>query len=95
MILNGKTIIMVDLECCQDTCIDHGLGIHCTGNGSIMISSVDGCDNPNYRDRGDVSSSDGIFVCDFISSICFNVRDTVLADARQVIDALLVKVRQG
>ena len=59
-----------------------------------MIRSVDGCDDPAYRDRVDVSSSDGRFRCDAVSRIRLNGRDSVLTDARQFLDDFLIEVRQ-
>ena len=46
-----------------------------------MLHSVDGYDEPDYRDRGDSSSSDESFICDAASRIRLDGRDAVLADA--------------
>ena len=61
----------------------------------MILCSVDGCDDPSYRDLGDAIFSNGIFGCDVASSICFNSRDANLEDVRQVIDALLSKNHAG
>ena len=60
-----------------------------------MLYRVDGCNEPTYQDRGDVRSCDGSLGCDDIASVYFNSRDTVLANARKVLDALIFEVRQG
>ena len=86
---------MIDFERCQETCVDHMLGTRHPSNRAVMIRSVDGCDRPAYLDRGYFCSSDGSFRCNSVSSICLNGRDAILADARQVIDAFLVEIRQG
>ena len=56
-----------------------------------MFSSVDGCNEPTYRDRVNISSSDGSFDCDAGSSIYFNIRDVVIADSRKVLGSLLAE----
>ena len=86
---------MLDLECFQDTCAGHVLRSHCSSNRSVTLRSVDGCDDPTYLDRGDISSSDRLFGYDAVSSIFINCRNAVLEDAMQVVDAFLIEVRQG
>ena len=67
------------------------MGIHHPRNRAIILRSVDGCDDPAYRDLGDVCSNDVSFRSDAVSRICINGMDAVLIDARQVLNAFLSK----
>ena len=85
--------LMFCIGICEHTCTSHVSGIYLPVNGSIMLHSVCGCNEHAYQQRGDIISRDGSFICDAVSSICFNSRDSLLVDSRQILDDLIVEVR--
>ena len=71
--------LVLDLESRRECLVAHGIGIRNHFNRDAIFERIDSCDEPANRDRRPVCSGKGSFGSNVIRSICFNIRDTVLA----------------